>query len=293
MTSSIFLAIGFGLFVALSNAAALAIQHTASQRGGNSLTGFALVRHLAGQPLWWSGWIALLGSLIFQALALHFGPVGTVQPLLVTELLFTLVLRTVVGRQDVSAQAWLVSLITTVALTSFLWLAAPHESSLRNTGTRLADVVIVVAFAAVLVHSVGRRGTPKARAALFGATTAVLWAAEALLIKAVTIAWVRGGVADLATSWWFYAFLLVGGLGLWTEQMALHVGPLSTSQTTIVVLDPLVSVALGMHVFHEHLRGSLLTQVIGVVALVVTITGAWVITRIAPDAVSTIAIDRK
>jgi len=26
------------------------------------------------QPLWLLGWVALFGSLIFQALALHFGP---------------------------------------------------------------------------------------------------------------------------------------------------------------------------------------------------------------------------
>jgi hypothetical protein len=46
-----------------------------------------------------------VGSYVFQAVALHNGPMSVVQPVLVTELVFVLVLRRVWIGQDVTRAA--------------------------------------------------------------------------------------------------------------------------------------------------------------------------------------------
>jgi len=66
------------------------------------------------------------------------------------------------------------------------------------------------------------------------------------------------------------------------EQAALHVGPLSVSQPFIVIVDPVVSVVLGIWIYHERLRASAVHLSIGVLAFVVMCTGVVVLTRTAP-----------
>ena len=83
----------FALAAAFSNALNMVTQHMASISDPAHSKGWRLVRYLASNPLWLFGWVALAGSFIFQALALHDGQMSVVQPLLVTELVFALVLR--------------------------------------------------------------------------------------------------------------------------------------------------------------------------------------------------------
>src|SRR5690242_5283186 len=61
-----------------------------------------LALYLPRQPLWLLGVAAAVGSFVFQALALHNGPMSVVQPLLITELIFALVLRRVWIHQEVA-----------------------------------------------------------------------------------------------------------------------------------------------------------------------------------------------
>ena len=101
--------------------------------------GWQLVRYLLRQPLWLFGWIAAVGGFAFQALALHNGPLSVVQPLLVTELVFALVLRRVWIHQDIARSAWISALVTFVALAVFLTVAEPqggHPTPRRPNGCR-------------------------------------------------------------------------------------------------------------------------------------------------------------
>src|SRR5487761_2071065 len=84
------MAVLFGLLTALANASAVSTQHVASTSGSGHRSGWQLFLFLLRQPLWLLGWVAMACSLIFQALALHFGPLSVVQPLLVSELLMAL-----------------------------------------------------------------------------------------------------------------------------------------------------------------------------------------------------------
>jgi hypothetical protein len=100
------LTVVFALAAAFSNALNLLTQHSASLGAPKRATGWRLAVYLIRQPLWLLGGAAAVGSFVFQALALHSGPLSVVQPLLVTELVFVLVLRRVWIRQDVAAMAW-------------------------------------------------------------------------------------------------------------------------------------------------------------------------------------------
>ena len=85
----------FAVAAAFSNGVNVLTQHRASIGAPGREKGWHLVGYLFRQPLWLLGWIAAVGGFVFQALALHRGQLSVVQPLLITELVFVLVLRRV------------------------------------------------------------------------------------------------------------------------------------------------------------------------------------------------------
>jgi hypothetical protein len=95
-------AVIFALAAGFSNAVNVLTQHKASISAPTRVEGWRLALYLPRQPLWLLGVAAAVGSFAFQALALHNGPMSVVQPLLVTELVFVLVLRRVWIHQDVA-----------------------------------------------------------------------------------------------------------------------------------------------------------------------------------------------
>ncbi len=106
------MAVVFALLAALSNAASVSTQHIASTAGPRRSSGWRVVLYLFRNPLWLFGWVALAAAFLFQALALHDGLVSVVQPLLVTELVFALVLRQFWIHQSIRPITWVAAALT-------------------------------------------------------------------------------------------------------------------------------------------------------------------------------------
>src|SRR5262249_57553390 len=87
------LAVVFALAAAFSNAVNLLTQHAASIGAPEQKKIWHLAVYLFRHPLWLLGGAAAVASYVFQALALHNGPLSVVQPVLVTELIFVPLLR--------------------------------------------------------------------------------------------------------------------------------------------------------------------------------------------------------
>jgi drug/metabolite transporter (DMT)-like permease len=280
------MAILFALLTSLTNALAVTLQHIASTSDSEKSSGWKFVKYLLGHPLWLLGWIALCGSLVFQALALHFGPLSLVQPILVTELILALVLRQLWLRQSIRGVTWLAAFVTAAGLVLFLVMTSPHGGSLLPTSSAWTVPSIVCVAAVALLVALAQRGSPARRAALFASATAVMWALEATFIKATTDTVSAAGFGGAFTRWPVYALIVGGVVGLLCEQAALHVGPLSVSQTLIVIVDPVVSVALGIWLYRERLHHGALHLTIGIIAFAVMCAGVVALTRSAPASMS-------
>ncbi len=275
------LAVLFALVTALANAIGLIAQHRASTTAPGR--GWALVAHLARQPLWLLGWVAMVGSLVGQALALHFGSLSLVQPLLVAELVFALILRRLFFAQHLPARAWVLAATTTAALAAFLIDLAPHPGSVATSPVQWTRAVLLIAVGVGFGVAVSWRRSPRRRAGGLAIATALLWALEAAFIRQATGVLVASGVGGLLSSWSLYATIACGAAGLVSEQSALHVGPLTVSQPLIVIVDPLASMALGLGLEHDHLRGGPVTLVVAALAFVVVAAGVTGLTRAVPD----------
>jgi len=272
----------FALLTSLTNALAVTLQHIASTSDTEKSSGWKFVVYLMRHPLWLLGWLALCGSLIFQALALHFGPLSLVQPILVTELIIALVLRQLWLRQSIRAVTWVAAVLTGAGLVVFLVTTSPHGASFLPTSSSWTVPSIVCVAGVAMLVALAQRGSPARRAALFASATAIVWALEATFIKATTDTISALGFGGAFTRWPVYALIAGGIIGLLCEQAALHVGPLSVSQTFIVIVDPIVSVALGVWLYHERLNHDALHLTVGVIAFAVMCAGIVTLTRTAP-----------
>ncbi len=272
----------FALAAAFANAVHLMTQHAASVGVSKTHRGWDLVAFLIRQPLWLLGWGAAAGGFAFQAVALHSGQLSIVQPLLVTELVFALLLRRFWVHQHIAKVAWTAALITCAALTVFLTAAEPHGGHLQPAA---ADWVSALAFfggAVAVLAVMARWGSPVRRAALYATAASITWALMAAFIKETTNLLAASGLVGVVGHWPIYALLASGILGSVLQQAALQVGPLSVSQPLIVVVDPAVAIALSVWIFDERFTVSVAQRTLAGVAFCVMALGVTVLSRTAP-----------
>jgi len=272
----------FALAAAFSNAVNLMTQHSASAGAPKREKGWRLVGYLFRQPLWLLGWIAAVGGFAFQAVALHYGQLSVVQPILVTELVFVLVLRRVWIRQDVARAAWTAVLVVCGALAVFLAVAEPTGGHPAPETAEWLSALLVFGGAIALLAGLGRRGSPTRRAALFAVAAALAWALMATFLKTATETLTTSGISGMLTRWPVYALAAAAATGTLLEQAALHVGPLSVSQPLLVIINPLASIILSIWLFDERFTDSPAKITIAVVAMAILAAGVIALSRTAP-----------
>ena len=135
----------FALVAAFCNALNVVTQHIASIGDPGHSKGWRFVRYLVSNPLWLFGWVALAGGFVFQALALHNGLLSVVQPLLVTELVFALVLRRVWIHQSIRAVTWWAAALTCVSLALFVAVSEPSGGNATPTSSAWLGATVATA----------------------------------------------------------------------------------------------------------------------------------------------------
>jgi len=277
------LAVVFALVAAFSNAVNLMTQHSASVGAPKRKKGWRLALYLVRQPLWLLGVVASIGSYVFQALALHNGPMSVVQPVLVTELLFVMVLRRVWIRQEVARAAWGAVTVVCVALAVFITAAEPTGGHpFPETAEWLSAALAFGGTIAVLIL-LGRWGSPTRRAAAFAGAAALTWALEATFLKSATDTLTAFGIGGMLIRWPVYALIGATVLGTVLQQAALHVGPLSVSQPVLVITDPFASIVLSVWLFDEKFTNSPAKITVAAVSFAVMAAGIIMLTRTAPQ----------
>jgi hypothetical protein len=276
------MAVVFALLAALSNAVNVITQHIASTADPRRSSGWRLVGYLFRNPLWLFGWVALAAAFLFQALALHDGLVSVVQPLLVTELIFALVLRRFWIHQSILLITWSAAALTCVGLAVFIVAGEPQGGHPTPTSHHWIVAVLACGAVAAVLTGLAQRGSPGWRAAVYASAAATIWALEATFIKATTDTLTQFSVTGMFTRWPVYAVAIGGVAGTVLQQAALHVGPLRISQPFLVIIDPLVSIALSVWLFDEHFKPDAAVLGAAAAAFAVMCVGVVLLTQTAP-----------
>ena len=213
----------------------------------------ATVRHRK----WLIGIACDVVGLALQIVALHQGALAVVQPLLVSGLLFALLFRSFHDNHRLTARQMVWALALTAALAGFLVLAGTATTVVvHETADRLPAVVAFVSGAifSLACVALGRRMRSEGRsAALMGIAVGVIYAATAALLKGISDIAARHPL-HLLVSWQLYLVVVLGAVGLLLNQLAFQAGPITASLPATATVDPLVSIAIGVLVYDEHIR---------------------------------------
>lgn len=244
---------GFSLLAAFLFAAAAALQYRAARRaaggGIDAAAAQGLLRRLVRDPVWLTGWGVNLCGFFAQATALHFGSTAVVQPLLVTQLVFTIVL----GAAGAGRRPARTDLLGAVAVSAGLAVlftvpgAIPPSGEPSRPRLLLAGLVAAPLVAALSRAAWLRRGP--VRAALLGVCAGLCFAASAVLIKLTTASLVDRGVAATAADWPGYALAGSTLLGLVIEQRAFAAGSLPAAMTAMTMTNPIASYLVAVLAF--------------------------------------------
>jgi drug/metabolite transporter (DMT)-like permease len=217
---------------------------------------------LLRRPLWWAGTGAAVTGYAFQAVALAFGSLTLVAPLLVSALLFALPLSARLAGRSVTRVEWVWALVLTVALAVFVALARTAPGDYEGSEGPAVIVAAVALVAAVCTLPLAIRLSGWRRALLLATAVGVLFGVLAVLTKIVMNTVTQGHAARLLVSPVAYLLLLVGVAATLLQQSAFHAGSLRASVPAMLVLEPIVAVLLGQVILGEHLTVSPPTAVV-------------------------------
>jgi drug/metabolite transporter (DMT)-like permease len=238
------------------NALANVMQRKASlQQPPDRAFGLALLLDLLHRPTWLLGFGGMVGSFLFQAVALGLGQLSAVETIITLEVPLTLLIASRVFKTPLGRMEWAGILVITGSMIALLAILHPqpgNETDVSPITYAFAGGATAGLIAALVIAA--QRGHRIWRAACLGAATGTSFGLTATLIKETAAQYSAHGWVAVFTTWQTYAAVSTGLLGIVMMQWALHLGPLLAAQPGFTLMDPLVSIFWGVLVYDEVTR---------------------------------------
>jgi drug/metabolite transporter (DMT)-like permease len=267
------------LGAALSNALTSILQrYVVEDAPASDQLRLRLLTRAMRRPVWLAGFGFMIVSFVLQATALHVGQLSEVQPTLTTELLFLVVILSVWFDFALGWREWLGSAAAALGLAGFLVFAAPAPGTVHPADVvwgRVGGACAVVVAAAILLT---RRGPRWWRAAMFGVAGAVAYSFTAACTKEVSV-FVTTDWVSMFWHWQTYSLAVCGAGGVFLAQNAYNAGPIAASQSTLILVDPLASILIGIGLFDEDLRTSGVYGPLEALSLLLLFSGGLVLSN--------------
>lgn len=243
---------------------------------------------LVRQPLWD---IAIVGTVIgfaLQVAGLKYAPLAVVEPILVFDLVFAVLIAACLRRRaDPVMLAGVLACVVGVA--GFLIIARPTA----GTGTVSPAEAIWLATGAVAAVSgclVVGQSSETLRPLGMALATGICYGLSAFLIKLVTSEASHGGLVHVLTNWPIYALAVAGPVGFVLNQDAFQSGTfIAPVMAIIVAADPLISIALAYALLDEKVSSSPAAVAAEIVCLILMTAGIVEIARHSPQAIKNAA----
>lgn len=245
------------LLATMANATALVLQRKAAQDSARARgVSAGALRDMVHRPAWIIGISIFACAVALQAVALSIGSIALVQPVLVMELPFTLLLGWWVLGGALRRYEWSVVAIMTVGLVVLLGTLRPSGGDALGAGTGVWIVGSAVTFALLgLSSTIARRSRAVTRAAFYGIAAGIGSGFVAVIIKAMSEALISGGLGEVVLTWQTYLLIPTAPAAFLVLQHALRSGRLIASQPGLILGNPLLSSVWGVGLLGEEVQG--------------------------------------
>ncbi len=277
---------------AIAGAACMGLASAAQARAAHEVppTGTLnprLLVALAHRKLWLLGIAATIAGLGLQVVALGWGPLLLVQPLLVTALPFASTFAAWMAHRRPDRVLMLGGLLCVAGLAAFLLLARPTGGS-DHLLPPSHLLPLAIALAAIGVGALAWAAMVRGPARVLGlaVATGVTYGVTAALIKVVA-GQLRTSLADPFTHWTLYVVCIIGPIGFLLSQNTFQQGKLiSPSLAVITTVDPLVGVAIGVWWLDESANTGTAVLTGEIIAALAIVAGIAIVARRAAQRVT-------
>lgn len=271
-------AVLFALCAAMSNALATVLQRIGVEEvPADARSSSKLMASVLSRPVWFVGLLFAAASFLLQALALSLGDLSSVQPVMVTELVFLMAVLGFWFRRPLGWSEWSGAIITAFGLGVFLSVSAPSGGGLRPDIYSWGLVLSAAAGGVVLSLALTRFRSRSWRAAWFGTAGGICFALTAATLKISSDYVARQGIGHLFFHWQPYAVAATGLLGLIIVQHSLQAGSIAASQSALLIVNPVASILIGTLLFGDRLQTAGGREVVDVLALIVMFIGLFLL----------------
>jgi drug/metabolite transporter (DMT)-like permease len=214
-----------------------------------------LLLDLVRRPKWLLGGLSMLGGFGLQAVALAFGPVALVQPIVVLELAYAIPFGILRRHRRAGLREWAGILAVMTGVSIFLLSADPGKGVQNPPSIQWIESLVPVGAVAALAVLIGSTRRGPTRAMFLGSAAGLAFGVLSVLTKAVTHL-LSSDITKAFVTWQVYVAIAVGIVALTVSQSAYQAGPLAYSMPFIGVLEPTVAVIIGDVVLGEAVRVS-------------------------------------
>ena len=272
--------IGLGVLGAAFLGAGFVVQQReAAHAAGGSAFSICLLGILMRRRLWWLGVLLMVIGYGLAGWSLGSGNLVLVEPLIAANLLFALPIAAAWSRRRPSGRSLLAAFALAAGVSGFVVAARPNGGrsvAIPSNVWAGAGACAAVLVGVTTVLALRRRGDR--RASWLGVATGVVYGMQDSLTRRV-YGGIADGALDLLTSWPVWVLIAVGALGVLLAQNAFDSGPLTSSLPAISVVEPMTGIALGIVVFHSHVRTDTLSLALAALSLLVMLIGAHSLSR--------------
>jgi drug/metabolite transporter (DMT)-like permease len=266
------------LGAACSFGVGVALQHRQVQRerGRGPLR---LLAQLARRRLWLAGIGLAVAAYGLQAVALAFGPLALVAPIVATDLLFALPVAAIWEQRPMRRLDWAGCGLVAASVAVFVICSqqSPGRSDAPAADWLVAfAAVVLISVAAIVAASVGRRAT---RPSLLAIGAGVIFGMTAAVTLSMTRLVRFGDATAVLAHWQPWALLVLGVTGLALSATAYKAGALRASLPIMDTVEPVSAVLIGTVVFGERFATAPAVLVLQVAAAAGAITGIVLLGR--------------
>ncbi|MDO5031836.1 DMT family transporter [Corynebacterium sp.] len=240
----------------------------------------SVMRTAISTPLWWVGTAAAVVAYALQLVALGFGTLLVVQPILMLKLMFTLPLAAWYSRRRMPAHETLWCIALTVSVGFLVAYGRPTAGTDFPAWSQWWPAFVLggLTLAALAGIAYTRRTD---RALALGTACGVIYGYVALVAKVSVGILHHDGLLAMLGSWQFWVLVILAGTGTVVQQYSFHAGALKHSLPAMTIMEPIVAFGLGYWVLGEQFQVSSLAgwTVMGI-SLAIMITATFVLSRL-------------
>jgi drug/metabolite transporter (DMT)-like permease len=281
LSSSIAIAAGLGAALVFGMSAVAEQRGTKRVQARRALSP-RIFLDLVRQPLWVASIGGTLVGFTLQVVALKYGELALVEPLLVCDLIFASLINAYLRKRwDPVMFGGVIACAAGVG--GFLVIARP------SGGTTTVTFIVVLPLAAGLAAAMAgcavlARLNRDVRPLALALACGICYGVSAFLVKVLTAEF-GTGVGAVFTNWPIYALAVVAPAGFLLQQDAYQQGTLLAPVLSITTAcDPIISIFLGWLWLHEKLSNSPAAIAGQILALLVMVSGIVVLAHHSPMA---------